>query len=102
MNQRIPEFDLISHDGPMVCDFCHEKVTFLVGISQTATNLDGNHCRDCFHKKKPEFTDAITDFSELLDLLVEIKSRSMSLDEMYELYGNDEPEPEEEEENTEE
>ena len=98
MSQRVPDFDLVEHKGPMVCDFCHEEVAFLVGITQTETDLDGNHCKDCFYKKKPEFSDAIADFADLLEIIIEMKARNMTLDEMYELYGNDEPAESEEEE----
>jgi transcription elongation factor Elf1 len=98
MDQQVPDFDLVTHDGPMVCDFCHEEVTFLVGITQTETALDGNHCKKCFRKHSPEFTDSITDFAELLDMFLEMKAQKMTVEDMYELYGEGEEPPEEEDE----
>ncbi|MCH7752896.1 MAG: hypothetical protein IH898_12190 [Planctomycetes bacterium] len=95
MDQRVPDFDLVSHDGPMVCDFCHEEVSFLVGITQTETALDGNHCKKCFHKKRPEFTDSIADFADLLDMFLELKAQKMTVEDMYELYGEGEEPPSE-------
>ena len=86
------------HEGPMICDFCHEKVDFLVGVTQTETNLDGNHCKDCFHKKKPEFTDSIADFHDLLQIIIEMKSKLMTQEEMHELYGDESEEEQEEQE----
>jgi hypothetical protein len=102
MEQRVPEFGLVEHEGPMVCDICHEEVTFLVGISQTETDLDGNHCKECFHKKRPEFTNSIADFAELLDTFLEMKAQQMTVEEMYELYGDGAEPPVEEEEEEEE
>ena len=85
MNQRIPEINLEPFDGPMVCDICHEESKFLVGLVQEGR--DKNHCTACFSKKRPEYRDAVADFADLLDMLIEIKDRHMTLDEMHELYG---------------
>ncbi len=90
MDQRVPEFGLVEHEGPMVCDFCHEEVTFLVGVSQDDTELGKNHCKECFNKRRPEYTDSIADFAELLDMFLEMKARCMTIEEMYELYGEEE------------
>lgn len=98
MDQRVPEFGLVEHDGPMVCDICHEEVTFLVGISQTETDIGKNHCKECFRAKRPEYTDSIADFAELLDMFLEMKARCMTIEEMYELYGEGAEPPTEEEE----
>ncbi len=98
MDQQVPDFGLVEHDGPMVCDICHEEVTFLVGISQIETNRCKNHCKDCFDKKRPEYTDAIADFSDLLDMFLEMKARCMTIEEMYELYGDEEEPPSEDDE----
>ncbi len=102
MDQRVPEFGFVEHEGPMVCDICGEEVTFLVGISQTETDLDGNHCKECFHKKRPEFTDSLADFAELLDTFLEMKAQQMTIEDMYELYGEGAEPPTEEEEETDE
>ena len=103
MDQRVPEFGLVGHNGPMVCDICHEEVTFLVGVSQTETDAGKNHCKECFHAKRPEFTDAVADFAELLDMFLELKAQQMTIEEMYELYGEGaEPPTENEEEETDE
>ena len=96
MDQRVPEFGLIEHKGPMVCDFCQEEVTFLVGVSQDDTDAGKNHCRKCFNKKRPEFTDSIADFAELLDTFLEMKAQQMTIEDMYELYGDGEEPPVEE------
>ena len=79
----------------MVCDICHEEVTFLVGVSQA---ISKNHCKKCFDVRRPEFTDAIADFADLLDMFLEMKAKCMTLEEMYELYGEGEEPPVEEEE----
>jgi hypothetical protein len=104
MDQRVPDFNLVSHDGPMVCDICHEEVTFLVGVSQSETDSGKNRCRECFHARCPEFTDAVADFADLLDMFLEMKAQQMTIEEMYELYGDgaESPTEEEEEEETEE
>ena len=101
MEQQVPDFGLVEHEGPMVCDICHEEVTFLVGISQ-ATDIKKNHCKSCFHARRPEFTDAIADFADLLDMFLELKAQKMTLEEMYELYGDEESPTEDEEEDEEE
>ena len=95
------DINLVLHKGPIVCDFCHEEVDFLVGISQTETGLDGNHCKKCFHKKKPEFTSAIADFADLLELVLEQQSQKMTLELMHELYGPEEEESEEDQDTVE-
>jgi hypothetical protein len=98
MQQRVPEFGLVEHEGPMVCDICHEEVTFLVGVSQTETDIGKNHCKECFSTARPEFTDSIADFAELLDTFLEMKAQQMTIEEMYELYGEGAEPPTEEEE----
>ena len=102
MDQRVPEFGLVEHEGPMVCDFCHEEVAFLVGVSQDDTVLGKNHCKDCFKKKRPEYTDSIADFAELLDMFLELKAQKMTVEDMYELYGEGEEPPTEEDEDEDE
>jgi hypothetical protein len=97
MEQRVPEFGLVEHEGPMVCDICHEEVTFLVGVSQEDTE-SSNHCKNCFNKVRPEFTNSIADFAELLDTFLEMKAQQMTVEEMYELYGEGAEPPTEEEE----
>ena len=99
--KQVPELNLVPHEGPLVCDFCHEEVTFLVGITQTETALDGNHCKNCFQRHRPEFTDSIADFAELLDTFLELKAQKMTVEDMHELYGNKEEPVEEEEEDCE-
>ena len=95
-NQKTPEFEFIEHEGPVVCDYCHREVTFLVSVTETRTYLDGDHCKECFHKKKPEFTEALANFTDLLVILEEMQNQKMGLNDMYELYGN--PEEEEDDE----
>ena len=102
MRQLVPEFGLAEHVGPLVCDICHEEATFLVGVSQTETDIGKNHCKKCFNAKRPEYADAVADFADLLDMFLEMKSRQMTIEEMYELYGDGAEPPTEEEEEEEE
>jgi hypothetical protein len=89
--QRVPNFDLVGHDGDMVCEECGEETEFLI------TEMPDKHrCPACFSDFRPEFSEAVADFASLLKILIEMKSRHMTLDEMHELYGN-----KEDEENTE-
>jgi hypothetical protein len=98
MDQRVPEFNLVSHDGDMVCDFCHEEATFLVGVAQGDTDSNKNHCKECFNKKRPEYADSLIDFSEVIDMFLEMQAQKMTTEEMYELYGDGEELPVAEEE----
>lgn len=100
MDQRVPDFGFVEHEGLMVCDFCHEEVTFLVGVSQDDKE-SSNHCKNCFNKVRPEYTDSIADFAELLDMFLELKAQKMTTEDMYELYGEGEEPPSEDEDETE-
>ena len=101
MDQRVPEFGLVGHNGPMVCDICQEEATFLVGVTQDDTE-SSNHCKNCFNKVRPEYTDSIADFAELLDTFLEMKAQKMTTEDMYELYGDGEEAPVEDEDEWEE
>ena len=86
--QRVPELNIIPHDGEeVICEECGESVTFLIEGMQ-------NKCKSCFGDERPEYSDAIADFAELLDLLHEMKERMMSQEEMHELYGKEETDTE--------
>jgi len=85
----------------MVCDICQEEATFLVGVTQDDTE-SSNHCKNCFNKVRPEYTDSIADFAELLDTFLEMKAQKMTTEDMYELYGDGEEAPVEEEDEEEE
>ena len=82
--QRVPDLNLVEHDGDRVCDDCGEEGKFLVGGDNKF------RCKTCFTGDKPEYLEAIADFAELLDLMLEIKSQLMTQEEMHELYGNTE------------
>lgn len=90
--QKVPDINLISHEGEMVCDECKQEVSFLIGPDPV--NDGKNRCKSCMSLIRPEYREALTDFSDLLDLMLDMQSRMMSLDAMHELYGNPE-EPEE-------
>ncbi len=83
--------NLDSYNGPMVCDTCHEEKEFLLGVSQDAFQRpDVFYCKECFQKEEPDYaTEVIADFEELLQLIEEEKAKNMTLDEMYELYGDE-------------
>jgi hypothetical protein len=86
--QRVPDFNIIPHDDEdVVCDECGEEVTFLVG--------ELNQCKDCFSDERPEFSDAVADFADLLDIMIDLKGRLMTQEEMHELYGKEENSSEE-------
>ena len=92
------DINLDSHDGPMLCGSCQEEREFLLGVSQdSARRPDVLYCKDGFKREEPEHaTEINADFEELLQLMEEEKARHMTLDEMYELYGDeDEDETEE-------
>jgi hypothetical protein len=86
MEQRIPDINLVEHEGDFACAKCSEEAEFLIGPDDKDRNL----CKDCFAAERPEFSDALNDFAELFILLLETKNRMMSQDDMHELYGNDE------------
>ena len=92
--QRVPDFDLVPHEGDMICAECGEETEFLVSI-QGVEAPEEARCRECFGDIRPEYSEAITDFSDLLTLMLEMKSRFMTQDEMHELYGNEEEDSEE-------
>jgi hypothetical protein len=89
--QKVPDISLIAHDGSFDCDVCGELAKFLIGPDPI--NDGKNRCKTCLTVLKPEYAEALADFSDLLDLMLEMQSRMMSLDKMHELYGNNE-EPE--------
>ena len=88
-----------SYDGPVICGSCHEEKEFLLGVSQDSFQRpDVFYCRDCFSREEPEHaTEIIADFEELLQLLKEEQDKRMTLEEMYELYGDEDKEDETEE-----
>ena len=86
MQQRIPDINLVEHEGDFVCDQCSEETEFLIGLEGENKNL----CKACFSAQRPEYSDAVRDFSDLFILLVEEKGRRMSQEDMHELYGNGE------------
>jgi hypothetical protein len=90
--QTVPDINLIPHEGDVICDECGQEAEFLIGPEPM--NDGKNRCKTCFEPHWPQYKDAVTDFSDLLDLMLEMQARNMSLDAMYELYGNRE-EPEE-------
>ena len=90
--QKVPDINLIAHEGEFVCDECGQEAKFLIGPEPM--NDGKNRCKSCLAVAKPDYAEALTDFSDLLDLMLEMQSRMMSLDAMHELYGNQE-EPEE-------
>lgn len=83
--QRIPDINLVEHEGDFICDKCSEEVGFLIGQEDSDRYL----CKDCFSAERPEYLDAINDFADLFVSLLETKERMMSQEEMHELYGND-------------
>jgi hypothetical protein len=86
--QRIPDFDIIPHDDEdVVCDECGEFVAFLI-------EGPPNRCKDCFSDERPEFSGAVADFADLLDILVDIRDRLMTQEEMHDLYGKEETDTE--------
>ena len=89
--QKVPDINLIAHEGAVICDECGQEVAFLIGPEPM--NDGKNRCKECFAPHWPQYKDAVTDFSDLIDLMLEMQGRNMSLDMMYELYGNQE-EPE--------
>jgi hypothetical protein len=90
--QTVPDINLIAHEGDVICDTCGQEAKFLIGPEPINDGL--NRCKTCFEPHWPQYKDALTDFSDLLELILEMQARNMSLDAMYELYGNRE-EPEE-------
>jgi hypothetical protein len=86
--QKVPDLNLIAHEGAMVCDECNEEVKFLIGPDPI--NDGKNRCRQCLAALKPEYQEALNDFAVLLDLMLALQERMMSLDTMHELYGNQE------------
>ena len=77
---------LVEYEGDFVCAQCKEEAGFLIGPE----GEDNHLCKDCFVAERPEFSDAMKDFSDLFTLLLEEKAQRMTQDEMHELYGNDE------------
>jgi hypothetical protein len=86
--QKVPDINLVAHEGDIICDDCGQEVEFLIGPDPI--NDGKNRCKRCFTGMKPEYAEALTDFSDLLNLMLEMQSRMMSLDMMHELYGNSE------------
>jgi hypothetical protein len=92
---KVPDFTLVldadaARHGRIKCDECSRESDFTVG----GEKFDGKfYCKECFATVRPEYTEALVDFSELVDLMIEIKNSRMSLEEMHELYGSEE-EPE--------
>ena len=85
--QRVPDFNIIPHDDEdVVCEECGEEVIFVVG--------ELKQCRACFSVERPEFSDAVADFEDLLDIMIDIRDRLMTQEEMHELYGEEETDTE--------
>lgn len=84
--QKVPDINLISHEGDIICDECGQKAEFLIGPEPI--NDGKNRCKSCFEPHWPQYKDAVTDFSDLLDLMLDMQSRMMTTDMMHELYGN--------------
>lgn len=90
--QKVPDINLIAHEEEFVCGVCEEEVETLFGPDPVN---DGKYrCATCMAAIRPDFSDAVADVSEIVDLILKMQSRMMSLDSMYELYGNPEEEPE--------
>ncbi len=90
--QKVPDINLIPHEGDIICDECGQEAAFLIGPEPI--NDGKNRCKSCFEPHWPQYKDAVTDFSDLLDLMLEMQSRMMTTDLMHELYGNEDPEEE--------
>ncbi len=89
--QKVPDIEIIQHEGDLVCDECKQEASFLIGPAPI--NDGKNRCKVCMALVRPDCESALTDFSDLLELMLEMKSRMMTTDMMHKLYGNHE-EPE--------
>jgi len=82
VQQNVPEINLIAQEE-IVCHSCRQSVLFVLDTE------DGKQlCKTCFKDVEPQYTAFIADFSDVLEMLHFLKESRMSLEDMYEIYGN--------------